>query len=162
MQSLLSLLKNPQWDAALLLFLIAGGFFWGISGGKKKMAFIILAVYVLLAVFPFLPVDKLAAGRAETEIFMWRAGIFLALLILLALFLLRALHGAAYVSGIWWEILLLAVLAAGFLAVSLLNLAPEILIKNNLLNLSPLTLSLFTGSAAKWWTILPIFGIIFL
>lgn len=162
MQSLLSLLKNPQWDTALILFLVAGGFFWGISGGKKKMAFIILAVYVLLALFPFVPVDKLTAGRAEAEIFMFRAGIFLALLILLTLFLLRSLGGAGYVSGIWWEILILAVLTAGFLAVSLLNLAPPVLIKNNLLNLSPLTLSLFTGSAAKWWTILPIFGIIFL
>ena len=162
MQSILSLLKNPQWDTALLLFLAAGGFFLGISGGKKKMAFMILAVYVLLALFPFLPVDKLTAGRAEAEIFMWRAGIFLALLILLSLFLTRALHGAAYVSGVWWEILLLAVLAAGFLMVSLLNLAPEVLIKNNLLNLSPLTLSLFTGAFAKWWTILPIFGIMFL
>ncbi len=126
------------------------------------MAFIILAVYVLLALFPLLPVDKLTVGRAETEIFMWRAGIFLALLILLALFLLRSLGGAGYASGIWWEILLLAVLTAGFLMASLLNLAPEILIKNNLLNLSPLTLSFFTGAYAKWWTILPIFGVIFL
>ena len=162
MQSILSLLKNPQWDAALLLFLVAGGFFWGISGGKKKIAFLVLAVYVLLVLFPCLPVDKLTAGRAETEIFTFRAGIFLALLILLTLFLLRALHGAAYVSGIWWEILMLAVLAAGFLMSSLLGLAPEVFIKNNLLNLSPLTLSLFTGAFAKWWTILPIFGIMFL
>src|SRR3989344_795854 len=159
MQPILSLLKNPQWDVAFVLFLAAGGFFWGISGGKKKMAFLILAVYVLLALFPLLPVDKLTAGRAEAEIFMWRAGIFLALLALLGLFLLRALHGAAYVSGIWWEILLLAVLAAGFLAAGLLSLAPEVLIKNNLLNLSPLAILLFTGAAGKWWTILPIFGI---
>ena len=126
------------------------------------MAFMILAVYVLLALFPFLPVDKLAAGRAETEFFMFRAGIFLALLILLALFLLRALHGAAYASGVWWEILMLAILAAGFLMASLLSLAPEVLIKNNLFNLSPLTLTLFTGVFAKWWLILPIFGVIFL
>jgi len=147
----------------LMLFLAAGGFFWGISGGKKKMAFMILAVYVLLALFPFLPVDKLTAGRAETEIFMWRAGIFLALLILLTLFLLRALHGAAYISGIWWEVLILAILTAGFLMVSLLSLAPAVLIKNNLLNLSPLTLKFFSDAAtARWWTILPIFGVIFL
>src|SRR3989338_710935 len=162
MQSILSLLKNPQWDTALLLFLAAGGFFRRNSGGKKKMAFMILAVYVLLALFPFLPVDKLTAGRAETEIFMWRAGIFLALLILLTLFLLRALHGAAYISGIWWEVLILAILTAGFLMVSLLSLAPAVLIKNNLLNLSPLTLKFFTGSIAKWWQILPIFGVMFL
>jgi len=162
MQSFLALLKNPAWDLALVLMLVAGGFFLGISGGKKKMAFIILAIYVLLALFPFLPIDKLTASRAENEVFMWRAGIFLALLILLTLFLLRSMHGAAYVSGIWWEILMLAILAAGFLMVSLLNLAPALLIKNNLLNLSPLTLTLFTGSIAKWWQILPIFGVMFL
>ncbi|KKT20411.1 MAG: hypothetical protein UW05_C0037G0004 [Candidatus Giovannonibacteria bacterium GW2011_GWC2_43_8] len=71
-------------------------------------------------------------------------------------------YSSAYVSGIWWEILMLAILAAGFLMVSLLNLAPALLIKNNLLNLSPLTLTLFTGSIAKWWQILPIFGVMFL
>src|SRR3989338_7554496 len=129
MQSFLALLKNPAWDLALVLMLVAGGFFLGISGGKKKMAFIILAIYVLLALFPFLPIDKLTASRAENEVFMWRAGIFL---------------------------------AVGFLMVSLLNLAPALLIKNNLLNLSPLTLTLFTGSIAKWWQILPIFGVMFL
>ncbi|KKT20410.1 MAG: hypothetical protein UW05_C0037G0003 [Candidatus Giovannonibacteria bacterium GW2011_GWC2_43_8] len=85
MQSFLALLKNPAWDLALVLMLVAGGFFLGISGGKKKMAFIILAIYVLLALFPFLPIDKLTASRAENEVFMWRAGIFLALLILLTL-----------------------------------------------------------------------------
>lgn len=162
MQSFLSLLKNPAWDSALILTLVAGGFFWGISGGKKKIAFLILAIYVLLALFPLLPVDKLAVRQEEAEIFMWRAGIFLALLILFTLFLLRALHGAAYVSGIWWEILILAILTAGFLMASLLSLAPAVLIKNNLLNLSPLTLTLFTGAAAKWWTVLPIFGVMFL
>lgn len=162
MQSFLTLLKNPAWDSVLILTLVSGGFFWGISGGKKKMAFVILAVYVLLALFPFLPVDKLAVGQAGAEIFMWRAGIFLALLILLTLFLLRSLGGAGYASGIWWEILMLAILTAGLLMASLLSLAPAVLIKNNLLNLSPLTLKLFTGAFAKWWQALPIFGVMFL
>lgn len=162
MQSLSALLKNPAWDSVLILTLVAGGFFWSISGGKKKMALGILALYALLAIFPYIPVDSFAAGRSPSEVFMFRAGIFLALLILFILFLLRSLHGAAYVSGIWWEILILAILAAGFLMVSLLSLAPAVLIKNNLLNLSPLTFTLFTGAFAKWWFIFPIFGVMFL
>lgn len=160
----LSLLKNPAWDVALLLFLVAAGFFWGISGGKKKMALTMLAIYVLVAVFPYIPMDKLTAGRAPTEVFMFRAGAFLILLILLSLFLIRAFKGmSSYYSGLWWEVLILSILAAGFLMVSLINLAPDAVIKNNLLNLSPLTLKLFADPIiSKWWTILPIFGIIFL
>jgi len=67
MQSFLALLKNPAWDLALVLMLVAGGFFLGISGGKKKMAFIILAIYVLLALFPFLPLHIPANGMC-----LWR------------------------------------------------------------------------------------------
>lgn len=160
----LSILKNPAWDMALLLFLIAAGFFWGISGGKKKMALGMLAVYILIAVFHYVPVDELSTGRAPSEIFMFRAGVFLIILVLLSLFLIRAFNGTAtYYSGLWWEVLILSILATGFLITALINLAPEAVIKNNLLNLSPLTIKLFADPAiAKWWTILPIFGVIFL
>lgn len=164
MASYLSLLKNPAWDAVLLFMLVVAGFFWGVSGGKKKMALGILALYALSAVFPYLPVDSLSAGRSPSEIFMFRSGIFLALLILLTLFLARSFKGAAgYYNGLWWEILVLSVLAAGLLAAAIIKLAPDDVIKNNLLNLSPWALKLFAGAPyANWWFILPIFGVIFL
>ena len=164
MQSFLALLKNPAWDAVLIFTLVAAGFFWGVSGGKKKMALGILALYTLLAIFPYLPVDSFAAGRSPSEIFMFRAGIFLALLILLTLFLARSFKSVVgYYSGLWWEILILSILAAGFLAASIIKLAPDEVIKNNLLGLSPWVLQFFASSAyAKWWFILPIFGVIFL
>ncbi|QQG42316.1 MAG: hypothetical protein HYW15_02245 [Candidatus Giovannonibacteria bacterium] len=164
MASFLSLLKNPAWDAVLVFMLVAAGFFWGVSGGKKKMALGILALYALLAIFPYIPIDTFAAGRSPSEIFMFRAGIFLTLLLLLALFLMRSFKGATgYSGGLWWEILVLSILAAGFLAASIIKLAPEDIIKNNLLNLSPFVLQVFTSSAyAKWWFILPAFGVLFL
>ena len=95
---------------------------------------------------------------------MFRAGIFLALLLLLALFLIRSFRGAAgYYGGLWWEILVLSILAAGFFVASIIKLAPEDVIKNNILNLSPWVLQVFASSAyAKLWFILPIFGVLFL
>ena len=164
MASFLSLLKNPAWDAVLVFMLVAAGFFWGVSGRKKKMALGILALYALLAVFPYIPVDSFAAGRSPSEVFMFRAGVFLTLLILLALFLIRSLRSASgYYGGLWWEILILSILAAGFLAASIIKLAPDEVIKNNLLGLSPRVLQFFALSAfVKWWFILPIFGVIFL
>lgn len=163
----LSLLKNPAWDIVLIFTLVAAGFFWGISGGKKKMALSMLALYALLAIFPYLPVDAILGGRAPNEIFVFRAGIFLALLLLLSLFLSRAFSGSARPladgNGAWWEIILLSILAAGFLAASILSLAPAEVFKNNTLNLSSLTLKLFADQAySKWWTIIPIFGVLFL
>jgi len=143
MQSFLSLIKNPAWDAVLVFMLVAAGFFWGISGGKKKMAMGIVAIYVLTALFPFVSVDYLASGRAPNEAFMFGAGAFLILLVLLALFLLRAFRGVWKEDGAWWEILVFAILAAGFLMTSLIGLAQPSIAKNNFLNLSPLTLKLF-------------------
>ena len=157
------MLKNPAWDMVFVLMLVAAGFFWGISGGKKKMALTMLALYVLLVIFPYFPIDSILGGRAPNEIFMFRAGIFLAALLLLALFLSRAFARQAHDNCVWWEIILLAVLAAGFLAASILSLAPAELIKNNTLNLSSSVLKLFADPViAKWWTILPIFGVMFL
>ena len=91
----------------LVFMLVAFGFFWGISGGKKKMALGMLALYVLIAIFPYLPID------------------------------------AIYGNGAWWEIILLSILAAWFLTAAVLSLAPAEALKNNTLNLSPLTLKLF-------------------
>ena len=160
----LSLLKNPAWDSAFFLFLVVAFFFWGMSRGKKKIAIFVLALYVLNLLFRFVPIDQFTSGRSPQEIFLFRAGAFLALLVLLTLLLQRSFRGVgAGVEGLWWEILLLSILSAGFLLSSFFMLAPELLIKNNLLNLSQITLKLFADSAyAKWWTIFPIFGILFL
>ena len=158
-----SLLRNPAWDSVLLFMLITGGFFWGITDGKKKMALMIVALYALSAIFPFVPIDSLSQGRAPTEIWMFRVAAFIALLALLTLFLVRSFKYASFKSeGSWWEIILMSILGAGFLAFSLLNLAPPEVFPKNLVALSPLTKTLFLNQVFfQWWVVLPILGVMF-
>src|SRR3989344_2729931 len=162
MNQYLTMLKNPPWDLVFIFMLVAAGFFWGISGGNKKMAMSILALYVLIAIFPFIPIDKLFITESPNETLVFRVGAFLVLLIVLTFLLLRSFKGMLFRGeGAWWEIFVLAVLCAGFFAVSLINLAPAEVIKNNTLNLSQLTLKFFAdGMYSSWWTVLPILGVL--
>ena len=162
MQSYLSLLKNPAWDVVFFLMLIAGGFFWGISSGKRKMSLGALGVYALLAIFPYLPLDNLLKGRAPNEIWMFKGAIFLGLLAIFSLFLNRSFKGLLKDEGAWWEIFILSLLYAGFLSEALIMLAPKDLIAGGWIGLSPLISRLFASQFSYWWLILPIFGIIFL
>ena len=164
MSSVLGLFKNPSWDVALFIFLVACGFFWSTSKGKRALSFIIVSIYVLFALWPSIPLGAITNGRAPLEIWALHAGIFVALLLLLLLFMFRSFKGAfGGGEGIWWEILLLSMLGAGFLISIFLGLAPAEVIKNNSLHLTPLVLKFFASPEfIRWWTILPIFGVLFL
>ncbi|MDP2668444.1 MAG: hypothetical protein Q8P07_01240 [bacterium] len=162
MNQYLGLFKNPPWDFALVLTLIAGAFFWGASKGKRSVGFIIVNLYIMLALWPFFPVDVLTAGRTLTEIWAFNAGIFSLFLILLLLFMLRAFDWGGR-DGVWWEVLILGVLAAGFFISILLSLAPPGALTKNILSLNPIVLSIFADPAiARWWTVLPILGVLFI
>ncbi len=156
MPQYLSVFKNPSWDVVLLLAILAGGFFWGTfsPGGKRKISSVILSLYVLNVIFPFIP---LGSGVATL-----RAGVFVALLILITLFLLRALKGMGG-GGSWWEVLALVILMAGFLAVSLLAILHTGPAKNSMLTLSPLVNNLFGSRIlVSFWTIAPLVGVLFI
>ena len=159
-----SILRNPPWDFVVFFLMVTSGFFWGMTDGKKKMALMMVGLYVLLAVFPYVPMDRLTDGRASQEIWMFKAVAFLVLLVLITLFLVRSFKYASFKNeSVWWEIILMSVLGAGFLSVSLLNLAPPEVFKNNIVSFSPLTKTLFLNpSISQWWIILPIFGVMFL
>ena len=162
MQSYLALLKNPAWDVVFFLMLIAGGFFWGISSGKRKMSLGALGIYALLAVFQYIPLDNLLKDRASNEIWMFKGAFFLGLLLVFSLFLSRSFRGLPRDEGNWWEIVILSLLYAGFLSEALIMLAPKDLINSGKILLSPLILQIFSAPFSYWWLILPIFGIIFL
>jgi len=162
MQSYLALLKNPAWDVVFFLMLIAGGFFWGISSGKRKMSLGALGIYALLAVFQYIPLDNLLKDRASNEIWMFKGAVFLGLLLVFSLFLSRSFRGLPRDEGNWWEIVILSLLYAGFLSEALIMLAPKDLINSGKILLSPLILQIFSAPFSYWWLILPIFGIIFL
>ena len=162
MQSYLALLKNPAWDVVFFLMLIAGGFFWGISSGKRKMSLGALGIYALLAVFQYIPLDNLLKDRVSNEIWMFKGAVFLGLLLVFSLFLSRSFRGLPRDEGNWWEIVILSLLYAGFLSEALIMLAPKDLINSGKILLSPLILQIFSAPFSYWWLILPIFGIIFL
>lgn len=162
MNQYLGLFKNPPWDFAFVLTLIAGAFFWGASKGKRSIGFIIVNLYIMLALWPFFPVEMLTAGRAPVEIWAFRAGIFTLVLILLMLFMSRAFEWGGR-DGVWWEVLILGILAAGFFVSVLLSLAPPGAIEKNILFLNPLVLSLFADpQIVRLWTILPVLGVLFI
>lgn len=144
------------------LMLIAGGFFWGISFGKRRMSLGALGIYAILAVFPYIPLNNLLKDRAPNEIWMFKGAVFLGLLLVFSLFLSRSFKGLPRDEGNWWEIGILSLLYAGFLLEALIILAPKDLIGSGLIQLSPLILKLFASPFSYWWLILPIFGIIFL
>src|SRR3990167_6412392 len=162
MQSYLALFKNPAWDVVFFLMLVAGGFFWGISSGKRKMSLGALGVYALLAVFPYVPLENLLKDRAPNEIWMFKGAVFLALLAIFSFFLSRSFKGLPKDEGSLWEIFILSLLYAGFLSEALIMLAPKDLIVGGGINLSPLILQFFAGPFSYWWLILPVFGIMFL
>ncbi|MDO8523126.1 MAG: hypothetical protein Q7S12_02475 [bacterium] len=161
MNQYLGLFKNPPWDFALVLTLIAVAFFWGASKGKRSIGFIIINLYIMLALWPFFPIDILTAGRTPVETWAFRAGAFLLILILLLLFMSRAFDWGGR-DGVWWEVLILSILAGGFFISILMSLAPPGAIEKNILFLNPLVLNLFADAQiVRWWTILPILGVLF-
>ena len=155
--------KQIGWDLALFLALATAFFFWSVSGGKKKLVITILAIYILSALFSFIPLSVLTALRSPEEIFIIRAIVFLLILVFLVLFLSRAFKSYSDSKSIWWQGLILALLSGGFLLASLLNLAPPQVIETNSLGLSAPVLKFFTEPLfSRWWIILPIFGVLFI
>lgn len=164
MQWFAHLFKNPSWDFVLLFMILVSGFFLGITSGKKRIAMVVLALYVMNVIFSYIPLDDFLKGRAPEEIWMFRIGPFLALLLVLTSFLWRSFKYALFKNdNYWWEIILMSLLASGFFVVSLLSLAPPEIVQNHIVVLSPLIQKLFLDPVfARWWIILPIFGVLFL
>ena len=153
------ILSHPTWDLVLVFALLAMGFFYGISAGKRRMAVILIYTYVALAVFSSLPLEKLANTFGTVEIYFIKIGVFLAIFLLLAFFLgSRSRRGMATVSS-WWEIFLLSFLQAGLLIHINLSFLPVEKIKL----LAPLTKNLFANPQFHlWWLVIPIAVLIFL
>lgn len=163
MAFLSSILRNPPWDFVVFFMLVAGGFFWGMTDGKKKMALTILGIYVLSTIFSYVPMDSFTAGRAPQEVWMFKTAAFLAFLVFITLFLTRSFKNTSHNDSAWWEIFFLSILGAGFLAASLFNLAPPEVFTKNIVSLSPLTKTFFLNQTySQWWLVLPIFGVMFL
>ena len=59
--------KQIGWDLALFLALVAAFFFWSVSRGKKKLVIAIVAIYILTALFPFVPLIREPMARTSVQ-----------------------------------------------------------------------------------------------
>ena len=148
------ILSHPTWDIVLVFALLAAGFFYGISAGKRRIAATILYSYVALTVSLALPVERWFGYSDALDIFFIRAGAFLAFFILLA-FLLgsRRGRGGFAPASSWWQIFLLSFLQVGLLIHLIIQFLPQEKIKF----LAPLTKNIFANpSLHVWWLVVPI------
>ena len=160
MKAYLAILSHPTWDMIFLLFLMAVGFFIGMSIGKQKIVAAILAIYVSLIIFPILPLVVLA--KMSTNFEQFKLGVFFVLIAAMCFVILKIMRGANAKGGLW-RILFLSFIFATFVFAAFFQIAPKEIITSNTLGLSQLTMDIFVNSPySKYWTILPIIGIIFL
>lgn len=151
--------SHPTWDLILVFALLAIGFFYGISTGKRRIAATLIYTYVALTIFSALPLDKLNQIAGIKEEFFLKIGAFGVIFILLAFFLRSRKSRGFAPAGAWWQIFLLSFLQVGLLIHTLLNFLPQEKIKL----LAPLTKKLFANPDLHiWWIVIPIAAVIIL
>lgn len=153
------ILSHPTWDIILLFALLAAGFFYGISAGKRRIAATILYTYVALAVSSALPLEKWVSAGGDMEKFYIRAGAFLGIFILLALTLGSRRTRSFAPASAWWQIFLLSFLQIGLLIHTTLGFLSADKIKL----LAPLTKNVFANPNFHiWWLAVPLLVLIIL
>ena len=153
------ILSHPTWDIILLFALLAAGFFYGISAGKRRIAATILYTYVSLAVSAALPLEKWTGADGNMEKFYIRAGAFFSVFLILA-FTLGSRRARTFApAGSWWQIFLLSFLQIGLLIHTTLGFLPVDKIKL----LAPLTKNVFANPNLHiWWLAVPIVVLVIL
>jgi hypothetical protein len=161
LQTILKILTHPTWDLLVIFFFVAAGFFYGITSGKKKLIAALFSIYISGLVFKnFSYLDAFVKNRPLIETFLFRAGAF-AILVILLTFLFNKILPRDYVSGTreWWKIILLSILEAGLLMSLIFQLLPV----KEIFNLSPFVKNIFASSRAFfWWLILPLVALFFI
>ena len=153
------ILSHPTWDIVVIFAFVAIGFFYGLASGRRRTASGIIYTYVALTLFSALPIDKLTALFNIKEVFFVKIGVFLALFILLTLFL-GIKRGRSFASaGTWWQVFLLSFIQAGLLIHIVFSFVPVDKIKL----LAPITRTFFANPTFHvWWLTLPIIILIFI
>lgn len=153
------ILSHPTWDIVVIFALVAIGFFYGLTAGRRRIVSTIIYTYVALAIFMAMPIDKFSSLLGVKESFAMKIAVFLILWLLL-IFLLGGKRGRSLASaGSWWQVFLLGFVQAGFLIHVLVNFLPPDRIKF----LAPLTRTVFANPALHiWWLVLPVTVLIFI
>lgn len=155
LEILSKIFSNPSWDLLVIFFFIAAGFFYGISAGRMKLAAALFSFYISAFISEnFYYLDSFLKDRALLEIFALRGLVFLVLAALIAV-LFNRIMPREEISGtkVWWQVFLLSILAAGFLASFVFRILPA----KNLFDFSPIVKEIFaSANAFFWWLILPL------
>jgi len=150
-----SILSNPTWDILVIFFFIAGGFFYGLSVGKRKLIAVLFGIYAGQLLFENLNIlNFIVDGRDLIEVFLFRVLTFAVIVLLLSyLFIKTIFRGGGDDTKIWWQIFLMSFLESGLLISSVFRLLPE----SDLFNFSPIVHYFFASQGAFfWWLILPL------
>lgn len=151
--------SHPTWDLILLFVLVAAGFFYGISAGRRKIISSIIYTYVALAVLPAIPIERVGKILNIQDLFFLKGGIFLLLFFLMIFLLSRGGARAFAASGSWWQVFLLSFVQAGLLIHILLSFLPADKIKD----LAPLTRTVFANpNFHLWWLLGPLVILVFI
>ena len=147
-----SLWSHPSWDVVLVFALLAIGFFYGISTGKKKAVTAITYTYVAFAVFSAIPLERVTQIIQIKDEFFVKIGLFALLFIIFILAFGRGrVRGFARPSA-WWQIFFLSFTQVGLMIHILLGFLP----REKIGILAPLTRSVFANPDLHvWWFIGP-------
>ena len=146
------ILGHPTWDLISLFLLIAIGFFYGISAGKRMIVSTIIYTYVALALLPVLPIEKLSV-ISQSSVAFTKIGAFLVIFFILAITLKRGGAQSFAVGNPWWQVFLLSFVQAGLL----IHLSLGFLPSEQTNALAPLTKSVFANPNLKiLWLIGPL------
>lgn len=145
-------LSNPTWDLILIFVLVGGAIFWAFLAGRRKIISTIMLTYVALAIFPAIPVERLAGAIGLRDRALGSIGIFI-ILVVLIVWLLGARRGRPFApGGPWWQVLLLSFIQAGLLIHIILTFLPP----EQTAFMSPLARRVFADPAIHvWWLVTP-------
>ena len=148
-----TILSHPTWDILLLFVLIAVGFFYGISAGRRKIISSIIYTYVALALVPAIPIERVGKLLNIQNFFFLKVGAFLFIFLLLIVLLSRGGARAFSASSSWWQVFVLSFVQAGLLIHIILSFLPTEKIKE----LAPLTKTVFANPNFHiWWLVGPV------
>lgn len=153
---IVSVAKNPALDVLVILFFLAAGFFWGMMGGKSKLLSFLLGTYLALFTTPL--VFELFGEYKIPQHPYRNLAIYVGLFALMFLFCERVLfRGMGRASYKWWQALAISFLSVGIFVAGALNMISF----KNIMQLSPITMSLFAGPTAYlFWALAPLAGLL--
>ena len=154
------IISHPTWDILLIFALLAGGFFYGISSGKRKIAATIIYTYVAFAITAAIPVEWFLSLTGTIKDIFIKPAIFVIILIaLIFLFGTRHKKWRFAPANSWWKVFILSFTEIGFFIHLFLDFLPPHIV----VTLAPITKNVLANTNYHvWWMIMPIVVIILL